>query len=670
MSLAQDIRFGFRVLVKSPGFTFLVILALALGIGTNTMVFAIYNGALLKSLPFENPHQVVAIRNRNTVEGYRFSLSYPDYINYCDQARSFSVMGALTYNNYTISDDSHTAESVSGNRISSNTFALIGQKPLLGRDFNPEDGKPGAEAVTILSHTIWQLRYGGDPDILGRIVRINGQPTTVVGVMREQMQFPESAVLWVPFVPTEQEEQNRRQTILDVYARLRDGVSLDQARVEMKVIAHRLSTAYPDTNKNVEADVRAYIDTVIDDEDRGLLKTLMGSVTFVMLIACANVANLLLSRAVLRLRETSIRTALGARRWRIVRQLLVESVVMGFMGGILGLLFATIGIRLFSIAVVQLGIPYWMNFSMDSSVFGYLFILCFVTGVAFGIAPALQISRVNVNDVLKEGGRGSSGGRRSRYLTSALMIFEIALTIVLMAGGGLMIRSFLKMQVMDVGVNAENLLTARIRLLNTKYRQPSDRSAFVDRIVERVGGLPGVEAFTIASAIPANGALSRELKLEDRDISDVNHKFPDVATVIVAPGYFQALGLALRRGRDFTASDGAKGYPAAIVNERFANQYWPGEDPIGKRIQISGADQAWLTVIGIAPPIFQSNFRQRQIDPIVYVPVRQQPLLAMSLIARTRAARESITRLIREEIRKIDADIPLFDILSIEDVLD
>jgi putative ABC transport system permease protein len=668
MALGHDIRFGLRVWFKNPGIALLGVLTLALGIGANTMVFAIYNGALLKSLPFENPRQVISLTSRNRVEGYTFGPSYPDFAVYRDESHSFTTMTAFTFGSFTLSDDTNTAEALDGNRVSAGTFSLIGQTPLLGRDFNSEDTKTGAERVVILSNALWQVRYGKDPSILGKLVRINGQPTTVIGVMREGMRFPEAAMLWIPFLPTPQEEQNRGQTSLNVMARLREGISIPQARVEIQLISQRLASSFPDTNKNVEGDVRPYIESVIDDEDRQLLQTLVGAVAFVLLIACANVANLLLSRAVFRSRETSIRTALGASRWVIVRQLLIESILLGFMGGFVGLFLADLGVRIFSTAVARLGLPYWMSFSIDATVFVYLFGLCFLTGIVFGLAPALQISRVNVNDFLKEGGRGPGGGRRSHYLTGALVIVEIALTMVLMIGGGLMIRSFLKMQTIDVGIRAQNLLTARIRLINAKYPQLEDRAAFADRLIERLRALPGMESLALASAIPGNGTLSRELRLEDRDIADANHKYPNATGVVISPGYFETVGAPIRKGRDFTASDGAKGYEAAIVNERFADEYWPGEDPIGKRIQL-GADSPWISIIGVAPPISQ-NIRIRRIQPLVYLPLLQQPLLAMSVIARTHVRREDITPILREELRRIDSDIPLFNIMSIQDLLD
>ena len=667
--LARDFRFGFRKLARNPGFTLLVVLVLALGIGANTMVFAIYNGVLLKSLPFENPRQVVSIRNRNLAEGFpRFPFFYPDYVTYRDETRSFSEVGAVTSFDFTLSDDTHSADAVNGSRISANGFKLIGQTPLLGRDFDPADSKPGAPPVVILSHAVWQLRYGGDPDILRKVVRVNGQPAAIVGIMRQGIQFPETSMLWLPLVPTAQDEQ--RQTAFDLFARLREGVSIDQAQAEMSGIAQRLSQEHPDTHKGVESDVRPYLDTAIDSSNRAILMTLMGSVTFVMMITCANAANLLLSRAVSRSHETAMQAALGAGRWRIVRQFLIESVLMGFMGGVLGLLLAYVGIRIFTRAVSYFGFPYWTSLSLDASVFAYLFALCFVTGIVFGIAPALHISRGNLNNVLNEGGRGASGGRRTRYLANALVVFEIALTVVLLVGGGLMIRSFLRMQLVDVGVKTENLLTVRIRLLNSKYPQPADSARFAERLVESIGALPGIENVAIASDIPANGAGRRPFKLADDAVPRPNQPPPTVPTLVVSDGYFQVLGLAVLRGRDFTTGDGAKGSEAVIVNERFANQYWPGQDPIGKRIQLNFAGRPWLTVIAIAPPILQTNPQQQAVDPAIYVPFLQQPLTTMSLIVKSHGSREATTNLLRQEIRRIDADIPMFDVLSIDDVLD
>jgi putative ABC transport system permease protein len=331
---------------------------------------------------------------------------------------------------------------------------------------------------------------------------------------------------------------------------------------------------------------------------------------------------------------------MGASRWRIVRQLLVESVILGLLGGLLGLVFAKAGVKMFAAAVAPLGIPYWIDWSMDPPAVLYLFAICFGTGILFGLAPALQISKTNVNEGLKESGRSTSGGVRSRRLTSAFVIGEISLTIVLMVGAGLMVRSLLNRQVLNIGINPENLLTMQLILPNAKYPEWVDRNAFAERLSERLRSLPDLETVTIASHIPAGSAFRRPVKLADRDIADRNGELPSVAVIAIEPGYFQALGVAVQRGRDFTAADGRPGAEAAIVNQRFAGQYWPGEDPIGKRIQFEGFGP-WIAVAGVAPVIRQTNLRQQQVEALIYVPFRQQPAANFRIMTRTRSPQDA-----------------------------
>ena len=577
--------------------------------------------------------------------------------------RTLAGMSAFDEGGLSVSDEHSLPERITGTRLSANTFSLIGQKVFLGRDFRAEDELQGADHVTILSYGLWQTRYGGDPSILGKMLKVNGDYHTIVGVMPQDMAFPQESRLSIPLIPTPQERQLRAAN-LDVIGRLPVGVSAARAETEMKGVAASLALAHPETNKNLEPSVRPFIDWVLDENDQQILKTLVGAVAFVLLIACANVANLLLSRAVQRSRETSVRLAIGASRWRIVRQLLVESVILSFLGGILGLVFAKAGVKMFTVAVAPLGIPYWIDWSMDMTAFVYLFAICFATGILFGLAPALQISKTNVNEGLKESGRNTSGSVRSRRLTSAFVIGEIALTIVLMVGAGLMVRSLLNRQGLNIGIRAaENLLTMQLSLPQSKYATASDWNGFTDRLSERLRSMPDLESVTLASHIPAGGAFSSPLKLADRDVA-----LPPVAMLVVAPGYFRALGVAMERGREFTAIDGQPGAEAAIVNQRFAAQYWPREDPIGKRIQLR--DGKWTNVVGVSPPIRQRFLRQQQVEATVYVPLRQVPQNVFRIIARTHSPQDAVTRQLRDEIRKLDADLPLFNIMTMRQYRD
>jgi predicted permease len=443
-------------------------------------------------------------------------------------------------------------------------------------------------------------------------------------------------------------------------------------------VAGALAQAYPETNKEIEANVAPYTERGTTGPIRVILYSLLGAVCFVLLIACANVANLLLSRAIQRTRETSIRTALGASRWRVVRQLLVESVMLSMLGGILGLGIGLLGVRWIDVATLPTGRPYWLDFTMDLQVFGYFAAISILTGILFGLAPALQISKANVSENLKEGGRSGSAGKRAGRMTDSLLVGQIALTIVLLVGAGLMIRSFLITQQFDIGVDTQNLVTVQVQLPNTRYPQPADRLAFQERLTERLENVPGVDSLTIASQPPAGGGQMRTLKIEGRDMVDANNRLPNIARIVVVPEYFASLDLTVRRGRGFNETDGAAGAETVIVNEVFVERYFPDSDPLGSRLRL-GTDlnrgtedltAPWLTIIGVSPPVFQQSPQQDlSVQPTVYVPFRQEPPVAFTVLARTRMDGDTVVTAIRSEMRQIDADLPLYNIRTMDEIL-
>lgn len=675
MGFFRDLRFGIRMMAKSPGFTLVAILTLALGIGVNSTVFTLVNAVLIKGLPFHDAQEIMSIREGR---GPFSPVSYLDYLDYRQQSRSFKGIAAFSQLGADLSDQENAAERVNGASVTSNMFSMLGQKPRLGRDFTPEDNKPGAAPVALLGNFLWQSRYGGKPDILGRAIRVNLQTYTVVGVMPEGEEFPFATRVWLPLIQDET-RQKRDQRNIQLVGRLASGVSVEQAQAELKTIAARLAETYPDTNKDVQATVTLFADVVRGGPIRIMFLSLQGAVGFVLLIACANVANLLLSRAVGRTRETSIRTVLGATRWRIVRQLLIESVMMSFLGGLLGLVLSVFGVRWFDRAVADNGKPYWMVFNMDYLVFLFFLAICVAAGILFGLAPALQISKANVNENLKEGGRGTTGGVRARRLTSVLLVVEIVLTLVLLVGAGLMIRSFLNMYSFDIGVETGNLLTVQIQPAASRYPQPESRRAFQERLLERLKTLPGIDKLTMTSNPPAGGALGRTLKLDDRNIADAGNRLPTVFRVAIVPGYFQALDLKVMQGRDITDADGNPGNEVVIVNEPFVRRYWPGENPIGKRIRL-GQDlvrstddptMPWLTVIGVSPPVFQAGQQNDlSVQPTVYVPFRQEPTITFTVLARSHLPRETLITAIRNELRSVDPDLPLYNIRTLDQILE
>jgi len=668
--MLHDLRFALRVLLKNRAFTAVVVVTMALGIGVNTAIFTIINSVLFKGMPFPNPGEIAFVSTNRGV-------SYADFIDYREQSRSFKGLGAFTNLGADLSDGDVAAERVTGARVTANTFSLLGAVPLVGRDFTPQDEQAGADRVVLLSYGLWQTRYSGDADILGRTIRINLEEYTVVGVMRPGEGFPQDTRLWIPFVPTPLALRRENRQMV-VFARLGEGISYARAGAELTGIVDALAEAYPETNKDLVPSVAPYTDRGTTGPIRVILYSLLGAVCFVLLIACANVANLLLSRAIERTRETSVRTAMGASRWRIVRQLLVESVMLSVLGGVLGLGVGLLGVRWIDVATVPTGRPYWLDFSMDYRVFAYFAAVSIFTGILFGLAPALQISKSNVSENLKEGGRSGSKGKRAGRMTDVLLVGQIGLTIVLLVGAGLMIRSFLISQQFDIGVDIENLVTVQVTLPPSRYQQPADRQAFQERLKERLEAVPGVDSLTIVSQAPAAGAQQRTLKIEGRDMTDANNRLPTVARLVVEPDYFAALDLSIGRGRGFTKADGAPGSEAVVVNEVFAARYFENADPLGSRIRLGGdlnrgtEDLAapWLTIVGVSPPVFQQSPNQDlRVQPTVYEPFRQDPPGSFTVLARSSLAGDAVVQGIRSEMRQLDADLPLYNIRTMDDII-
>jgi putative ABC transport system permease protein len=567
-----------------------------------------------------------------------------------------------------------------GSYNSANLFQLIGQRPISGRDFRAEDDRPGAEPVVILGNGIWKNRYGSDPAVVGRTVKVNSLVATVVGVMAPDMRFPFNGELWIPAsqLPPELRDSKRNARSFQGLGRLAPGVTLEQARAEVQTISKKLSEDYPDTNKDVRPSLMTFNERVTGPQIRLIFLSLMGAVAFVLLIACANVANLLLARSAQRAREIAVRVSLGASRWRIVRQLLVESVLLSTASGVAGLGLAVIGVRLFDSVTADVGKPYWMKFTLDPIVFVFLAVVSVATGVLFGLAPALNVSKTDINEVMKEGGgRSGSGGMRARRWTSGLIVVEVILTLVLLAGAGFMMRSFLALYRTDVGIDTSHLLTMRLNLPLTKYPRREPRGELYRRLEERLRGVPGVQASALTTNPPLQGSLERELLVDGRP--ETPGVAPPVVSLLgISSGYFEALGLAVVRGRAFNDIDGTGGHESAIVNQRFAAMHFAGEDPIGRRIRLVDGNPRAVdpsmanlsaVIVGVVPTVRQRNFQEPDPDPVVYVPYRVDPQRFMTLLVRTRSDPATITPLVREEMRLLEPDLPLFGIQTLDKLL-
>ena len=676
--IGHDLRFAARMLVKDRRFTVAVVLALGLGIGVNNSVFTIINAALIRDVPFERPERLLDLGLLNR-DGRDVGLSYPDYSDWA-QATTLEGIGVSVDGVMNVSDEGRPPARMRGTYVSVNTFGLLRARPMLGRGFLPEDDEPGAPPVAVLGYGVWQDRYGGDPSIIGRTVRINGVTSVVVGVMAARFTYPFISEAWQPLrlAPGLEVAKRGVRPFRNVVARLAETADLTRAQADVATIAAGLASSFPDTNQDLRPAVRLMRDSVGGRQVKPMLMTLMGAVAFVLLIACANVANLLLARATSRTRECAIRTALGATRWRIVRSLLVECFLLAVLAGAVGLVCSTYGARALSIgfSVIEPGsspgelMPFWVDISIDTMVLAFVGAACLFSTLAFGLVPAVQAARVDVNGTLKEGGRGATGGRRARRWTSVFIIAEVALTVVLLVGAGLLFRSFYAMYSADLIVDATGLVTARLALPLDKYSTPDSRRRFFDRLDERLTAVTDFAAVAIASQAPLSpGGASRNLAVEGRS-APAGTKAPTVSYVAAGPRYFETVDIRLRRGRGFTESDGLPGRETAVVDERFAALHFPDADPLGQRIQLTrdGAPQtapAWLTIVGIAPalPDFGPPSLRR---PVVYVPMRgeSQPGQDISLVARA-ADGAAAAMLLRDAVRALDPGLPLYAIESV-----
>lgn len=652
MDLLGDLRLSCRTLARNPGFTAIALATLALGIGINATVFAVMNAVLFKGFPLVKGNDRLAY-----VSNGGCCLSYPDFEDYRAQSKSFEDLAITHGIGSVFSDGKGFAQHVDVTEVSANAFQLAGQHPILGRDFTPADEEPGTPAVAILSHAFWQRRYAKNPAVIGRTVRMNGSPTTFIGVMPEGFSFPQKQDLWVPLVKTAEVLNRVNHNTWMAFGPLKPGVTLESARAEILTIAKRLAIAYPATDQDIRVTVQNFHQFMVGDDAALIYGSMWGAVGFVLLIACANLANLLLARAIGRSREISVRIALGAGRWRIIRQLLVESVMLSSLGGFAGWWLAKWGVRAYQLAMAQKESWLIVDFTMDHRVLGYLIAISIGTGLLFGLAPALRLSSLDLNSTLKDGGRGATGGGRAKHLSSSLVAGEMALAIVLLAGAGVMIRSFVKIQTANIGVDRANLLAGELDL-PARYASAGSQISFFERFKTRLQALPGVESVTFASAVPA--ANTPRLGYEIPGSSTVAGPRPKLGVMTIAPEYFHTLGAAVLSGREFSAYEFTSAPPVAIVNEGLARGFWPAENAIGKRLRLFAGNTPgpWLTVIGVVSNIIQNDRTGQRFDPLVYVPYGRIP--AAWVIVRTAVPPRTLELAFRRELRALDPDLPVY----------
>jgi putative ABC transport system permease protein len=664
-TLLKDVRFGVRMLIKNPGFTLVAIATLALGIGAITAIFSVVYAVLLRPLPFKDPDNLMVIRETKIPQFPEFSVAPGNFLDWQKQNTVFEQMAAINTSSFNLIGTGEP-ERLQGQRVTDGFFAMLGAQPQTGRVFTPEEDQPGHSNVVILSHGLWQRRFGGDPNILNQTITLNGQSYTVVGVMPTTFRYGgRNTELWTPMAFAAQDAQQHGGHYIQVIGRLKPGSSIEQTQEEMSTIAGRLAEQYPNTNAGWGVKVIPLLESAVRSIKPALL-VLFGAVAFVLLIACANVANLLLARAASRQKEVAIRTALGARRGRIIRQLLTESLLLSIAGGVVGLLLALWGISLL-LSLAPEDLPRVRDVSLDGRVLGFTAGIALLTGLIFGLVPALQASKPNLNSTLKDAGRGSTEGGRHHIIRSGLVIFEVATALVVLVGAGLMIKSFLHLQKVDPGFNPDNALVVNLSLPQRKYPEDDQRSAFYSQLIQKVSTLPGVQSTGASCVLPLADDFVLGFDIQGRPPYAPGDE-PSTNYYAVSTDYFKAMGIPLLRGRLFTEHDSKSAPRVAIINEKMAKEFFPDEDPIGKRIHVTNGPVLYREIVGIVGDVKHYGLDEKTSSQ-TYEPYLQEPFSFMSLVVRTAGDPTSLSAAIRSEVQSLDSEQPVSSIKTLDQIL-
>lgn len=672
-TLVNDLSYGFRRLIRSPGFTAVAVLSLALGIGANTAIFTIVNAVLLRPLPYTDADKLVRIGGANLSKGRMMSSFSPqDFYDWQAGNNVFESLSACDKWSLNLTDAGEP-ERLDALAVSANFFQVLRAEAALGRTFLSAEDQLSATPVAILSHALWQRRFNSDPNIVGRQIILTDEAYTVIGVMPEGFRSPPlregqltDPELWVPFTIDLKEWTRSSRSVDAAVGRLKPGVTIEQARSEMQTIASRLERQYPESNTNQSISVDSLQESIVQKSRMPLL-IVLGAVGFLLLIACANVAGLLLARSTERQREIAIRMALGATRSRIIRQLLAESLMLSLLGGALGLLLALWSTNLLVVLAADL-IPRVNHIETDGRVLVFTLFISFATGIAFGLAPAFHLSIPNLNETLKEGGRGGSMGLRSQRLRSILVISEIALSLLLLVGAGLLARSFLRLQEVNPGFRPENLLTMYISLPGNRYMEDEQKVAFFNRVVTGVRSLPGVGQASVVSILPISENFDRFGIVVEGQPAQPLGVSPEADRYRIGPDYFSTMSIPLIAGRVFNERDRAQSSPVVIINETLARRYWPGESAVGKRIKGARTEDPWLEVVGVVVDVKQYGLDTAPTLQ-VYLPQDQSPTLHMTLVVRTGPNPGSYFKAVREKIWEIDRSQPVYNIRTMEQLL-
>jgi len=670
----QDLKYGLRVLRKNPGFSIVAVLVLALGIGANTAIFSVVNAVLLRPLPFEDPSRIVHVWHVPPPKQFpgmtRFSVSAANYTDWQRENHVFDKMAIFSGASMNLTGGGKP-EFVRAASVSSDFFAVLGTKPLLGRTFVQGEDQLGHDHEVVLTYTFWKSRFGGDRSIVGRQITMNGEPYAVVGVMGPEFTYPDwEQKLWKPLAWTPKEAAVRGEHHSIVMARLRQGVDIKQAQAEMSAISDRLARQYPEDDKDWGALVVPLREDIVGDVRPALL-VLLGAVAFVLLIACANVANLLLARALARNKEIAIRSALGASRTRLLQQLLVETVILALAGGLAGLVVAKFGIDLI-VHVLGQQLPRSTEITLDGTVLAFTLIISLLTGIVAGLVPAWRLSKANVNETLKQGmGRaGDSGGNRTR---AALVVCEVALSLMLLAGAGLMIRSLWNLRGSNPGFDPHGTVTASLPIPGKKYKSPQEEINYWDRLLGRLRALPGVESAGVVDDLPFNGGSHQPIAIEGRPVVPMSEQ-PEVDVRVISTGYLRTMHIPVLRGRDFTESDGAEHPGVILISQAMAQRFWPGEDAVGKRLTLTFAPGKIREVVGIIGDVKLDGLDQPDKNSAIYVPLAQLEVppsgewhsFGLDLVVRTSTPPGDLLPAVTNGIHEIDPEQAVLHTMTME----
>ena len=679
----QDIRYGARMLIKNPGVTIIVIIALALGIGANTAIFSVVNAVLLRPMPYDESERLVFLNEKSPVLD-EMSISYPNFLDWREHNQTFEKMGVYNRASYNLTGTGEAERIVTG-QVSADLFSVLRVNALHGRVFTNDEDKPGGTPVVVLSYALWQRRFGGQMSVINQPITLNGKSYTVIGVMPESYAYPSRAEMWVPVGQlSDQPSWKQRGNHPGLYgvARLKPGTTFEQADADMNNVGANLEKQYPDSNTATRPRLRPLLEIFVSDV-RQALWVIFGAVGFVLLIACANIANLLLARATARRKEMAIRTAVGASRWRIARQLLTESVLLSLTGGVIGLLLARWGVKLI-LYVSPDAIPRSREIGLDWTVLAFTLGVSFLTGILFGLIPAIQAGEVDVHETLKESGRGNSG---RQWLRSSLVVVEVATTLVLLIGAGLMIRSFYLLQKVNPGFSHEHLTSFSISLPEKKYATEESQQSFYNRLLENIRALPGVESVAAASGLPLGNNGWQTSFVIDGQPAPPREQTPLMEACLVTPDYFKAMNIPVLRGRVFTDRDdrshlagrdlnklnenqrAVAGLNKIVIDEDFAKKYWPNEDAVGKRVRLGrDADAQVLEVLGVVGRVKMESLNQNSDRVQGYFPYNQTPAGGMTVIIKGASDPNLLISSVRGVVKSIDPDQPIYSPRTMDEI--